>query len=156
MDSWYFAYGSNMSRSQMAGRTGPIRDGDEAPRVALLRGYRFGFTVRSTDNRIYANVLPSPDDVVHGVLYRCGESGMQVLDRYEAGYQRRQVTVFDETGQQYEATVYVSLPQCTVDAGIPTPRYRDIVLSGAREFGLPEEYVARIEELANGSFKEPR
>ncbi len=148
MDHWYFAYGSNMSRAQMAGRTGPIREGDAAPRVALLRGYRFGFTVRSTDNRIYANVEVSPADVVHGVLYRCGESGMQVLDRYEAGYQRRQVTVTDETGREYEATVYVGLPQCTVEPGKPTERYRDIVLQGAREFGLPEAYVARIEELA--------
>lgn len=148
MDCWYFAYGSNMSRAQMAGRTGPIRDGDEAPRVALLRGYRFGFTARSTDHRIYANVEVSPDDVVHGVLYRCGESGMQVLDRYEAGYQRCQVTVTDESGCEYDATVYVALPQCTVQPGIPTERYRDIVLTGAREFGLPEEYVARIEELA--------
>ncbi len=148
MDCWYFAYGSNMSRTQMAGRTGPIREGDEAPRPALLRGYRFGFTVRSTDNRIYANVLPSEPNDVHGVLYRCGEAGMRVLDRYEAGYQRRQVTVTDATGRAYEATVYVGLPECTVEPGLPTPRYRDIVLAGAREWGLPAEYVATIERLA--------
>jgi cation transport regulator ChaC len=149
MDHWYFAYGSNMSRTQMAGRTGPIRDANEAPRVALLRGYRFAFTVRSTDGRIYANVMASPDDVVHGVLYRCGEAGMQVLDRYEAGYERRQVTVTDQTGREYEATVYVGLARCTVEPGQPTARYREIVLQGAREFGLPEEYVAEIERLAN-------
>lgn len=151
MDCWYFAYGSNMSRTQMAGRTGPIRDGAEAPRVALLRGYRFAFSVRSTDHRIYANVMESSEDAVHGILYRCGEPGMKTLDRYEAGYERRQVTVLDETGRVYEATVYVGLPQCTVEPGIPTPRYRDIVLTGAREFGLPTAYVKRIEALAAGT-----
>jgi gamma-glutamylcyclotransferase len=150
MDCWYFAYGSNMSRTQMAGRTGPIREGDEAPRTALLCGYRFGFTVRSTDDRIYANVLPSEQNaVVHGVLYRCGEAGMSVLDRYEAGYQRRQVTVTDAAGQSYEATVYVSLPEYTVEPGKPTARYRDIVLAGAREWDLPAEYITEIERLAS-------
>lgn len=151
MDCWYFAYGSNMSRAQMAGRTGPLRAGDEAPRVALLQGYRFAFTTRSTDGRIYANVMASqPDDVVRGVLYRCGPAGMSVLDDYEAGYERRQVTVTDQAGRNYEATVYVGLPQCTVEPGQPTERYRDIILAGAREFGLPDEYVRRIEELARG------
>lgn len=152
MDCWYFAYGSNMSRTQMTSRTGPIREGDEAPRLALLRGYQFGFTVRSTDNRIYANVLPSAtNDVVHGVLYRCGEAGMRVLDRYEAGYQRRQVSVTDRSGHIYDATVYVGLPECTVEPGKPSPRYRDIVLSGAREWELPAEYIAKIEWLASES-----
>jgi cation transport regulator ChaC len=152
MDCWYFAYGSNMSRAQMALRTGPIRAGNEAPRVAQLRGYRFAFTTRSTDGLIYANVMASaPDDVVRGVLYRCGPAGMIVLDDYEAGYERRHVTVTDEAGRNYEATVYVGLPECTVEPGRPTARYRDIVLSGAREFGLPNEYVQRIAELANGN-----
>ncbi len=151
MDCWYFAYGSNMSRAQMASRTGPIRDGDEAPRVALLQGYRFAFTTRSTDGRIYANVMAcDPNDVVRGVLYRCGTAGMSVLDRYEAGYERRQVTVTDETGRNYEATVYVGLPECTVEPGQPTTRYRDIILAGAKEFGLPAEYLERIAELAKG------
>lgn len=152
MDCWYFAYGSNMKRTQMASRTGPIRDGDEAPRLALLRGYRFGFTVRSTDDLIYANItLSAPDELVRGVLYRCGPAGMSILDDYEAGYERRQVTVTDEAGRQYEATVYVSLPECTVEPGLPTVRYRDIVLAGAREWGLPAEYIQRIAELAEGA-----
>jgi sulfite reductase (NADPH) flavoprotein alpha-component len=150
MDCWYFAYGSNMSRTQMAKRTGPIREGDEAPRVALLRGYRFAFTTRSTDGLIYANIMAGePADVVRGVLYRCGPAAMEILDDYEAGYERRQVTVTDEAGRPYEATVYVALPKYTVEPGRPTTRYRDIVLAGAREFGLPEEYLAQIERLAN-------
>jgi len=152
MDCWYLAYGSNMSRAQMASRTGPIREGDEAPRVAVLQGYRFAFTTRSTDGRIYANVMVgSPDDVVRGVLYRCGPEGMKVLDVYEAGYERRQVTVTDELGRNYAATVYVGLPECTVEPGRPTTRYRDIILLGAREFGLPCEYLQWIEQLASGT-----
>jgi cation transport regulator ChaC len=151
MDCWYFAYGSNMSTAQMVSRTGPIRAGEESPRVALLAGYRFAFTMIADDGRIYANIMAGdPQDVVRGVLYRCEPAKLEILDVYEAGYERRQVVVTDETGWHDEATVYIALPKSTVAPGRPTTRYRDIILTGAREFGLPDDYIAEIERLANG------
>jgi hypothetical protein len=36
MYHWYFAYGSNLLSDQMVARTGPIRTGDERPRIARL------------------------------------------------------------------------------------------------------------------------
>ncbi len=154
MDCWYFAYGSNMSCAQMASRTGPIRAGDEAPRVARLENYRLGFTMRGENNRYYANITASepgtlPGEFVLGVLYRCGPAGMVELDVCEEGYARRQVTVTDQSGRDYDAVAYVSLPQNTASPGQPTARYLGIILSGAREFGLPDEYVQQIERLAS-------
>ena len=151
MDSWYFAYGSNLRSDQMVARTGLPRSSDERPRIARLPNYRLVFNMRGDDGRIYANVMVSePHDLVRGVLYRCAPADMKVLDDYEAGYERRQVTVADEIGREYAATVYVGLPECTVEPGQPTTRYRDIILTGAREFGLPNEYLERIERLASG------
>ncbi|KAM3426692.1 hypothetical protein NHJ13734_009308 [Beauveria thailandica] len=73
--SWYFAYGSNMHVSQMA---------DRCPRsrfvgAASLPGYRWQINEKGI-----ANIVPSPNDRVEGLVYLLEREDEKSLDRIEA------------------------------------------------------------------------
>src|SRR6202035_279355 len=106
MNEWYFAYGSNLWIDQMAARTGPIGQGDDRPRVALLPDHRLVFNMQGNDGQVYAN-LERPGEGVIGVIYCCSAAALDKLDAYESGYERRPVQVTDEGGISLEAVAYV-------------------------------------------------
>ncbi|MGB9825195.1 MAG: gamma-glutamylcyclotransferase family protein [Desulfofundulus sp.] len=64
---WYFAYGSNMDAEQMESRAG-----NWLSRVpGLLKGWRLEFNKVNACviGAAYANIVPSPNSTVEGVLY---------------------------------------------------------------------------------------
>lgn len=147
MDVWYFAYGSNLLRSQMEARTGPIRTGEAAPRVARLPGYRLAFNMDGGDGQVYANIV-QPGAGVLGVIYRCGAEVLEKLDHYELGYVRQQGKVMDLAGEELDAIFYVAKPEWVCAESQPSAAYLEKILTGAREQGLDEAYVRGIAALA--------
>lgn len=147
MDVCYFAYGSNLLRSQMEARTGPIRTGEESPRIARLPGYRLAFNMNGGDGQVYANVM-QPGDGVLGVIYRCGPEVLEELDWYEQGYVRQQAVVIDAAGKELDAILYVAKPESLCTEGQPSTTYLDKIITGAKEQGLTEGYIRWIEDLA--------
>ena len=144
MDHWYFAYGSNLLSVQMVARTGPLRTGDERPRIARLPNYRLAFNMLGSDGQIYANIA-TPGDGVLGVVYRCGREAMEKLDRYERGYERQKVLVIDNQGVELGAVAYIALPDNVTKPGRPSAAYLEKIVSGAACHGLPEEYIQALE-----------
>ncbi len=147
MDVWYFAYGSNLLRSQMEARTGPIRIEEASPRVARLPGYRLSFNMNGGDGQVYANIV-QPGAGVIGVIYRCGPEALEKLDHYELGYVRQQAVVIDTAGQELGAILYVAKPESRCTEGQPSAAYLEKIVTGAREQGLDEGYIRGIEALA--------
>lgn len=147
-DIWYFAYGSNLSMDRKQQRTGLIR----SARTAFLKNYRFAFNKGGAGGEVYANIVPSPGDVVWGVVYLCNPQAMASLDHYEAvetgDYWRRPVEVETSDAELLKAEVYIAGESFLIADGRPRPWYLDLILSGARKHGLPEEYIKSIEELA--------
>jgi gamma-glutamylcyclotransferase len=82
---------------------------------------------------------------VWGVLYEIDPAEFPTLDRVEAGYARRRAPVTTADGQTAEAEVYISSDL----TGDPRPYdwYKALMVKGAREVGLPEDYVAFLEDL---------
>jgi len=134
---------------QMILRTGPLRKGSEKPRIARLQGYEVVFNLLGGDGEIYANIAQS-SDIVIGMLYRCGSDAMAMLDRYEAGYDRVEVSVFDEEGNELEAIAYIARSDCIAPQGQPSDAYLQKILQGARSHSLPIEYIQSIESRARG------
>lgn len=132
----YFAYGSNMSRTQMARRCpGAVPIGP-----ARLQNWRFIVTLDR-----FASVVPAPGAVVHGVLWRLSARDLATLNAYEnldSGlYLRRTLPVrFDEG--VVPALVYIGRQS---KPGKPRPGYQRVVVAGAREWRLPERYVRSLE-----------
>lgn len=146
----YFAYGSNMSHRR-------IRAANRAPSAiplgpAWLHGHRLSFDKPGMDGSAKADCGPSEHagDVVYGGLFRVAAHELDALDRAEgalgpeAGYRRVQLSVETATGPVQA----ISYQACRKQAGLRAHDwYLQHVLQGAREFGLPEDYVAAIAQV---------
>ncbi|MEO8145069.1 MAG: gamma-glutamylcyclotransferase family protein [Betaproteobacteria bacterium] len=129
----YFAYGSNMWDAQMAVRCPQSRKIGHA----RLAGYRWIISTRG-----YANVLPSPENQVEGILFMISGSDEEALDKFESvahGAYGKQVlpVICDETG--VEALVYVDF---VTGEGAPKTEYVHRMNSGLADARLSAEYVA--------------
>ena len=147
-DICYFAYGSNLSIDRKEQRTDAIRDA----RVACLRGYRLAFNKPGARGEVYANIVPSPEDMVWGVVYLCNPAAMASLDAYEGvsggHYRREPVEVHVRDGTIMMADVYIASGKLLIENGRPSDSYLHRILQGARQHGLPEQHIRLIEQLA--------
>lgn len=131
---YYFAYGSNLNRKQMA-ESCP----DSKPMfVATLPNYKLIFVDWSRQWRGgVATIKPLRGEKVLGGIYEVSEKDLRRLDSsegYPATYQRLKVTVFDEDGNQVEAVTYVKSGR--LEETQPSKEYLTIVQQGYRDWGL--------------------
>jgi gamma-glutamylcyclotransferase len=132
----YFAYGSNMARGAMpeARFVGPAR----------LDGYRLALTRRSI--RWQAGVLDivaAPGQSVWGALFEMDGTDLERLDAKEgAGFAYRRIEVVLEDGTS--ASAYEVIDKEPVEVP-PAAEYVALVLAGARECGLPGDWVRELE-----------
>jgi cation transport regulator ChaC len=141
MSLLYFAYGSNLNRARMRQRVPSART--EA--VAFLEHHRFVCSKRGRDGSAKANLVPVSGCRVWGVIYRIAQPRLALLDRFETGYERVDVEVHTAAGVARRASTYRS--DRIIDAPVPFDWYRELILEGAREHGLPEEYLKVLEAL---------
>jgi gamma-glutamylcyclotransferase (GGCT)/AIG2-like uncharacterized protein YtfP len=136
----YFAYGSNLSSRRMRDRV----PGARARGRARLAGFRLVADKPGRDGSAKLDVVPDPAGCVWGALWELDAADLARLDRYEGGYARVDVTVDSDAGA-LAATTYASEVR-----GAPPglePDYKAFVLEGAREHGLPAEWVAHLASL---------
>ena len=140
----YFAYGSNMATARLRQRTPSCRPIG----IATLPGHALRFHKRNADGSGKCDALKTgPGDSVVGVLFTLDPAELVGLDAAEGvgnGYTRDRVTVVDAAGQQHLAVTYRAMPGHIDDSLRPYGWYKAFVVSGAREHGLPAEYVARF------------
>lgn len=134
----YFAYGSNMATSRMQQR---IPDA-QVVGVAVLRGWKLVWDKISKDGSGKANLQSASQSETWGVLYRLPETALTHLDRIEGNYQRHTVEVETNDGEKIEAITYIS--EKRDEALLPFPDYKEFVIKGAQEHGLPDAYIAQI------------
>ena len=142
----YFAYGSNMSTRRLVARVPSA----EVISVAKLRGHRLEFHKLGKDGSAKCDVACTGDsnDVVYGVVFSIPLSEKATLDKIEGlgnGYAEKNVVVASESGRTFEAVTYYAT---NIDASLkPVDWYVEHVVRGAREHGLPPEYISRIEAI---------
>jgi cation transport regulator ChaC len=140
----YFAYGSNMDTARLRSRVGECTPLG----VATLPRYALRFHKRSIDGTAKCNAYfnGGESDHVIGVLFEVPEDRKPDLDKAEGlgkGYHEQVVTVTLADGSTQAAFVYVADKTHIDDNWKPTAEYRGFVESGAREHGLPEDYISR-------------
>jgi len=135
---YYFAYGSNMNHKQIKER---CKNAKFISRV-YLEDYDFVYDGYSHLRRgAVANIIPKQGSRVWGGLFEIDESGLKELDKcegYPRCYQRKQIIVKDDNNKEYQAYVYFREP---LEKGIPSEEYRNIVIRGAKDCNLPENYI---------------
>jgi hypothetical protein len=140
---WYFAYGANMS-TRVLERRGIRPTTSEAARLA---GYRLAFDLPGLPfvEPAFASVAVDDASIVYGVLHLVSEFDLARLDDYESSrYVRRCFDVEGARSGRVEATFYVN-PR-PVRGLRPSRRYLGVLLDGAREHHLPDEYVRALGE----------
>ena len=139
----YFAFGSNLSSPRLLQRI---------PRaskhcVARLDRHQLRWHKSGRDRSGKCDIFHTGDsgDLVYGVVYRMSHAEKIELDAYEGegiGYQRRQISVTALHGENIDAFTYFALE---IDHLLqPYHWYKEHVLRGALEHGLPPHYVDHI------------
>ena len=115
--------------------------------LVAKRGWRFIINERG-----YVTALDDSSAETLGCLWELTDEHREELDRYEgvaAGFYRLvQCEVFRlDNSASIQAVAYRAAHEVP---GSPTASYADAVFQGARQIGLPEEYVTAIEAWRNG------
>jgi gamma-glutamylcyclotransferase len=144
---YYFSYGSNMSSRRILARVPTARKVS----TAVLERHRLAFHKVSNNDataKCDARETGLKEDRIHGVLFMISEQDKLILDRYEGlgrGYEEKIVRVVLTGGEVTEAVTYYAT---RIDPELkPLDWYKTHVLRGAREHGLPENYVQAIEAI---------
>ena len=127
----YFAYGSNLSVTQMAQRCPDAVD----PHPATLADHDWLINERGV-----ATVEPFDGGEVHGILWQVSDDDLATLDRAEGvpvRYRRDRLKV-DTDGGPVEAWVYIDH---RVEPGAAREGYLERVIAAAGHHGLPARWV---------------
>jgi cation transport regulator ChaC len=138
----YFAYGSNMSTALLCERVPSCKPLG----IVSLPGHAIRFHKRSVDKSGKCNAFATGNDnSVIGVLFSFDPAERAKLDEAEGvgrGYEHAMVTVINEKGRRRKVLTYLATPEYIDDNLKPYGWYKDFVLAGGREHGLPPEYIA--------------
>ena len=128
---YYFAYGSNLSKKQMKERYP-----DSKPvSVVTLPNYKLVFTGWSRQWRGgVASIKSFRGERVPGAIYEVTEVCLRRLDKYEAGYERFEVTVFDEDGEPVKAITYIKAGQ--LEETQPSREYVAVMQQGYKDWEI--------------------
>ena len=131
---YYFGYGSNLSKEQMAIRC------PESKYYAsgTLSGYSWLINERG-----YASIKPSESDFVLGEIFTLSQQDVDYLDIYESV----------EEGMYLKSNLSVETSKGTIDClvyiasdstpGIPQEEYIERINLGIKSANLPDDYVQK-------------
>ena len=140
----YFAYGSNLDADQLSERCPSSRGLFRAK----LQHHRLDFTHFSSRwVGGAADVLPHSGSVVWGVLYELDEAELELLDRFEGGYDRIALWVEDDSGRSHRAVSYTVREKHSFR---PTETYLGKMLRWGEHWQLPRSYLDALRALAVG------
>lgn len=139
----YFAYGSNMSTPRLRERVSSC----EFVTTAKLHGYQLHFHKRSSDNSSKCDAFHTgvDADIVWGAVFNISTLEKKSLDKAEGlghGYNEKTVDLTTTTGELLKAITYYAASSAIVEGLAPYTWYKELVLNGAAEHGLPTDYVA--------------
>ena len=140
----YFAYGSNLSSERLRARAPSAR----ARGRGRLPGHALRWHKIGRDCSGKCDIVPtSAPSVVWGVLYDVAWAEKPALDAAEglgAGYFEKEVRIVTDDGA-CRALTYHANPDRTNPTLRPFDWYKDYVVRGAREHGLPADYLRELE-----------
>ncbi|MET0049639.1 MAG: gamma-glutamylcyclotransferase family protein [Candidatus Thiodiazotropha sp.] len=140
---YYFAYGSNLSTKRLLQRIPSAC----FVTVAQLSAHQLRFHKRSKDRSAKCDIHETgdPEDRVYGVVFEISDADKRILDGYEGlghGYEEKWAALVTSSGKEITAVTYFAT---LIDETLqPYHWYKQHVLRGALEYGLPERYVLTI------------
>jgi gamma-glutamylcyclotransferase len=151
----YFAFGSNMLTERLRARcpsAHPIGTG-------YAQGYRVRFSKRSDDGSGKATLVWAAGHNAFGVLFTIAATDVAALDKAEGkGYRRDDVFEISHfpMGHRLTAATYHARPAAIHEGLRPYDWYLDLIVAGARQHELPQEYVEMLSAFPAQTDPDPR
>lgn len=144
----YFAYGSNMDKTQMAERCPEA----EFCGPAVLPDYKFAL-----DSEGVATVIPCKGNEVKGCIWRINERDEATLDRYEGVrggcYTKETLKVRPEGYlSKFPMLTYVSARGA--NTGTRRRNYMERIVAAAKELGFDDSYLGMLKDIWVGYVNE--
>ena len=148
----YFAYGSNMDWDQMRARCPSAR----FMGMAELRDHRLAFTRKSEKRGCgVCDVVTDKGKTVWGVVFEVDEvdiGRLDVKEGYQPGraknaYRRKECHVFMDGDDERPMAVVTYFGDPQENPPLPNAEYKNLLLSGARRWQLPEAYIRQLESI---------
>lgn len=143
-----FAYGSNMHLNRLKKRV------PSAIKIsnAFIEGYNLVCNKISIDGSSKGNIVKSenPNDVVWGVIFEIEDTEKSILDEAEGlgrGYNETTLTFTDNDNNAVKAQIYLADEDAIDNQLKPFDWYKSIILEGAKQNQLPQDYIEKIESL---------
>lgn len=141
----YFAYGSNLHKGDLVkwcNNNGQKIPNMLNPQVVRLENYTIGFTRKSISRGGgVADIIRSPGDFCYGVVFDVTEADLKILDIKEGvesgDYKRLEVSEGLVTYEVAKKTNFVK----------PSTEYMDLIIQGAKYYGLPQIWIDRLESF---------
>lgn len=152
---FYFAYGSNMNWEQMRQRCPSAC----VVGIALLPDHRLAFTRKSMKRKCgVADAVQEDGRKLWGVVYKIDDHDLSRLDNcegYKAGqsesaYCRRECLVLLDGHEKQPLIVWAYFANRQPNPPLPNAEYKELILSGARYWHLPEDYIRELEQIEVG------
>jgi len=159
----YFAFGSNLLRSKMEDRL-QLTHAIIERMPALVTDHRLAFNMRMFPplEPSMASIEPQKGEVCEGVLYTLTREGYEALWKSEGGsmerpgYEEIVVSVRRQLRDSQGDASYETVQAITLRAAPwmrlqydvpPSARYRNLIVDGAKEVNLSNDYIARLIEM---------
>lgn len=151
----YFAYGSALSMRHLvewAAEHGADARLFAQARPAVLRGQKLVFDVESRfwGGKV-ADLAPDPAAAVHGVLFELPDSAREAVLRKEGvptGLSVELPVEVEVDAAKVAASAFVARPERRTAPGAGSARLLSYLVEGARERGLPADWIAALEAEA--------
>ncbi|XP_035678562.1 gamma-glutamylcyclotransferase-like [Branchiostoma floridae] len=153
----YFGYGSNLlkERIQINSPTAQFKA------IGNVQDYRLGFYGSwSRWGGGVATIDPTPGHTLWGVVWQIGMENLDALNKQEGVkdndqgvYRPVELSVKTSTGETLTCRSYRIID--TSQPNLPSPQYMEVLLGGARQQGLPEEYIRELAEIQTNDYKGP-
>jgi len=139
----YFAYGSNLSISQMKRRC----PGSKLVRKGMLKGHKIDFTRYSVGwSGGVADVIKDHRENVWGLIYSLSYKDLKKLDGYEGYptcYNRKLVTIHS-INSQLTKNVWVYYVTKKGNYSAPSKKYLGIIKGAAHNYNFPKYYCETL------------
>lgn len=137
---FYFAYGSNLNKEQIYSRIGYVH----SEYKVTLEGYSFIYNKKSKDGTSKANIEQSGDELTRGICYEIDLYQFdQLKNTAEKDYQDIEVWVKTDEGKYIIAKSFSAKNKFIITDTLPSPKYVKIILDGAKESQLPDDYISK-------------
>ncbi|XP_078687649.1 gamma-glutamylcyclotransferase-like [Branchiostoma floridae x Branchiostoma belcheri] len=153
----YFGYGSNLlkERIQINSPTAQFKA------IGKVQDYRLGFYGSSIRwGGGVATIDHTPGHTLWGAVWQISVKNLEALNRQEGvkgndqgKYRPVELSVETSSGEHLTCRSYQIID--TSQPKPPSPQYMEVLLGGARQQGLPEEYIRELSVVQTNGFKGP-